>query len=95
MTALHPEILTDPDGKRLSVQLPLAEYEVLLARLEGLEDLEDACKALGEPSIPGEIVKAEMDDDERALWSGLSLSGLAGASGEDEPAYGPADIRQQ
>ena len=34
-------------------------------------------------------------DDERALWAGLSLSGLAGAYGEDEPDYGPADVRHQ
>ncbi len=34
-------------------------------------------------------------DDERALWAGLSLSGLAGAYGEDEPDYGPADVKCQ
>ena len=34
-------------------------------------------------------------DDERALWRGLSLSGLAGAYGEDEPDYGPTDATRQ
>lgn len=34
-------------------------------------------------------------DDERALWTGLSLAALAGAYGEDEPDYGPADVRRQ
>lgn len=34
-------------------------------------------------------------DDERTLWSGLSLTGLAGAYGEDEPDYGPADVKRQ
>ncbi|AUB84276.1 hypothetical protein [Candidatus Thiodictyon syntrophicum] len=31
-------------------------------------------------------------DDERAAWVGLALSGLAGAYGDDEPDYGPADL---
>jgi hypothetical protein len=34
-------------------------------------------------------------DDERTLWSGLSLSGLAGAYGDDEPDYGPTDVKRQ
>ena len=34
-------------------------------------------------------------DDERALWGGLSLSGLAGAYSEDEPYFGPADVRHE
>lgn len=60
MPELHPQFLTDPDGKPLSVLLPLAEYEALMERLEDLEDLEDARKALDEPTIPWETVKAEM-----------------------------------
>jgi hypothetical protein len=34
-------------------------------------------------------------DDEHALWGGLSLSGLAGAYSEGEPDYGPADVKPQ
>lgn len=60
MTALHPQFVTDPDGKRLSVLLPMAEYEALMERLEDLEDLEDARNAMDEPTIPWETVKAEM-----------------------------------
>jgi len=41
------------------------------------------------------LVTLVEQDDERALWAGLSLSGLAGAYGEDEPDYGPADVRRQ
>ena len=65
MTALHPQFVTDPDGKRLSVLLPIAEYEALMERLEDLEDLEDAREALAriergeEETIPWETVKAE------------------------------------
>lgn len=65
MPELHPQFLTAPDGKRLSVLLPIAEYEALIERLEDLEDLEDAREALAqiergdEETIPWEAVKAE------------------------------------
>ncbi|KAA6184107.1 hypothetical protein F2Q65_13630 [Thiohalocapsa marina] len=65
MTELHPQFLTDPDGERLSVVLPIAEYESLMERLEDLQDLEDARDALAqiergeEDIIPWEAVKAE------------------------------------
>lgn len=60
MTALHPQFVTDPDGKRLSVLLPIAEYEALMDLLEDREDIEDARKAMDEPTTPWETVKAEM-----------------------------------
>jgi len=60
MPELHPHFVTDADGKRLSVLLPIAEYEALMDHLEDLEDLEDARQALDEPTIPWETVKAEL-----------------------------------
>lgn len=60
MPELHPQFLTDPDGKRLSVVLPIAEYEALIEYLEDLEDIEDARQAKDEPTIPWETVKNEM-----------------------------------
>lgn len=66
MTALHPQFLTDPDGKRLSVLLPIAEYEALMERLEDLEDLEDAREVLAriergeEETVPWEAVRADL-----------------------------------
>lgn len=65
MPELHPQFVTDPDGKRLSVVLPLAEYEALMDYLEDIEDLENAREALAqiargeEKLIPWETVKAE------------------------------------
>jgi len=62
---IHPQFVTDADGKRLSVILPIAEYEALVERLEDLEDLEDAREVLSqvergeEDTIPWEAVKAE------------------------------------
>lgn len=58
MSALHPQFVTDENGNRVSVLLPLGEYEALL---EDLADLQDALKARDEPSIPWESVKAELD----------------------------------
>ena len=66
MTALHPTFVTDPDGKRLSVLLPIAEYEALMERIEDLEDLADAREVLTriergeEKTIPWETVKSDL-----------------------------------
>ncbi len=66
MTGLHPQFVTDPDGKRLSVLLPIAEYEALVGRIEDLEDLAEAREVLTriesgeEETIPWETVKAEL-----------------------------------
>lgn len=69
MPSLHPRFITTPDGERLSVLLPLAEYEALMERLEDLEDLEDleearevlARIARGEEEIvPWATLKAEL-----------------------------------
>ncbi len=60
MTGLHPHFVTDSDGKRLSVLLPIAEYTALIERLEDLEDLEAARKVSDEPTIPWERVKTEL-----------------------------------
>lgn len=37
MPERHPQFLTDPDGKRLAIPLPIAEYEALLRYLAELE----------------------------------------------------------
>ncbi len=70
MTTLHPHFVTDPDGKRLSVVLPLAEYEALLAQLEDLEDALAADAAYAR-YLRGEEQALSLKDVERDL-------GLAG-----------------
>jgi len=57
MGNIHPQYVTDADGNRVSVLLPLAEFEALL---EDLQDLQDALKARDEPTVPWETVKAEL-----------------------------------
>jgi len=60
MTTLHPQFVTDADGKRLSVQLPLAEYEALL---EDLEDLAAIAERRNEPTEPHDAVLARLKAD--------------------------------
>jgi hypothetical protein len=39
MVDLHPQFITDSDGKRISIILPIQEFESLLDALEDLEDV--------------------------------------------------------
>jgi hypothetical protein len=39
MEAIHPQYITDKDGKKVSVVIPLAEYEQILDELEELDDI--------------------------------------------------------
>ena len=54
MQAIHPQYITDNFGKKLSVILPIKEYQTLLDELENAEDIRlyDAAKLLNESSIP-------------------------------------------
>ncbi len=46
MTELHPHFVTDEQGKRLSVLLPIAEYEAMLELLDDMQDRDDARRIL-------------------------------------------------
>ncbi len=50
----NPQYITDSQGKKLSVVLPIKEYQKMLEDLEELDDLRlyDEAMALNEPSIP-------------------------------------------
>lgn len=62
---LHPQFTTDATGKRVSVSLPIEEYDALLERLEDLEDLADAREAIQrleqgtESTVPLSAIKAK------------------------------------
>lgn len=58
---LHPQYITDQDGNRIGVILPVAEYGELL---EDLDDLATAAERIQEPVIPHEKVLAELKTDE-------------------------------
>jgi len=57
MSQLHPQYVTDEQGNRTSVLLPLNEFEALI---EDLEDLQDALAVRDEPTVPWESVRAEL-----------------------------------
>lgn len=54
MNAIHPQYITDKDGNKTSVIIPLAEYEQLLEELDELDDIKlyDEVKAEKAPSMP-------------------------------------------
>lgn len=53
MLTVHPQYITDKEGNKISVVLPIKEYESLLEELEQMEDVKlyDEAKNLNEPSI--------------------------------------------
>ena len=54
MITMHPQFITDSNGNKISVILPVKEFDALLAELEEMEDvrLYDEAKASDESSIP-------------------------------------------
>ena len=57
---LHPQYVTDSDGRRKAVILPVEEYEELLA---DLDDLAVAAERREAPTIPHQEAKAELRRD--------------------------------
>jgi hypothetical protein len=57
---LHPEYVTDGDGNRKSVILPIGEYEQLL---EDLEDLAAIAERRDEPTLSHEALVEELKAD--------------------------------
>ncbi len=57
---LHPQFITDLSGKRVSVVIPLEEYEELL---EDLEDLAAMAERRDEPSVSHEELLAALRSD--------------------------------
>ncbi len=54
MIAIHPLYITDTDGNRLSVVLPMSEFEKIMELLEDYEDeqLYELAKQVDEPGLP-------------------------------------------
>jgi hypothetical protein len=57
---LHPEFVTDAEGRQTAVILPIAEYNGLL---EDLADLAAVAERIAEPTIPHALVVKELKDD--------------------------------
>lgn len=56
MGTLRQQFITDNNGKKVAVLMPIKEYEKILDELEELEDIQlyDEVKARNEESIPFE-----------------------------------------
>ena len=57
---LHPQFITDQSGKRVSVVIPVAEYEELL---EDMEDLAAVAERSEEPGVSHEDLLAALRND--------------------------------
>lgn len=67
MLSIKPQYITDAKGNKLSVVLPIKDFNMLIEELEDLYDqrLYDEAKADNEPSIPLEEA-FKMLDSQRA-----------------------------
>ncbi|MBC7390345.1 MAG: hypothetical protein H7329_14100 [Opitutaceae bacterium] len=54
MLTVHPQYITDNNGKKLSVILPIKEFKAIIEEIEELEDIRlyDEAKASNKPSVP-------------------------------------------
>jgi PHD/YefM family antitoxin component YafN of YafNO toxin-antitoxin module len=54
MLTLHPNYITDKTGKKISVVIPIKDFEAIMDELEELNDIKlyDESKKSNEPSIP-------------------------------------------
>ena len=59
-TALHPKYVTDSEGHRTEVILPIEEYNGLL---EDLDDLATVAERVSELTIPHEQVVRELKEN--------------------------------
>lgn len=56
MTTIHPQYIIDKNGTKVSVVIPVTEFEIIMEELEELEDIRlyDEAKTVNEPSIPAD-----------------------------------------
>ncbi len=57
---LHPQYVTDSDGRKTAVILPIEEYDELL---EDLTDLAVVAERRDEPTVPHDRVVTELEKD--------------------------------
>jgi PHD/YefM family antitoxin component YafN of YafNO toxin-antitoxin module len=54
MLKVNPQFITDNDGKKIAVVLPIKDFKAMMEELEELEDIQlyDEAKKSNEPSLP-------------------------------------------
>ncbi|MDP2174497.1 MAG: hypothetical protein Q8K70_01160 [Bacteroidota bacterium] len=63
MLTVNPQFITDKKGKKISVILPMKDFEAIMEDLEELEDIKlyDKAKKINEPSIPINLAFKEIE----------------------------------
>lgn len=63
MLTVNPQFITDNKGNKISVILPMRDFEAIMEELEELEDIKlyDKAKKNNEPSIPINLAFKEIE----------------------------------
>ena len=69
MPAIHPQYITDNEGKKIAAILPMKEFKTIIEELEDLEDIKlyDEGKNDKEPAIPKDKAMAMIAAERRKL----------------------------
>jgi hypothetical protein len=69
MISVNPQYITNGSGKKISVVIPVKEFNSILEELEELEDIRlyDKAKASYEPSIPVDEAFEIIEANRKAL----------------------------
>jgi hypothetical protein len=69
MLAIHPQYITDNNGKKISAILPIKEFKTIIQELEELEDIKlyDESKNDNEPAIPRDKAMAMIEAERKKL----------------------------
>jgi hypothetical protein len=69
MLAIHPQYITDNNGKKISAILPIKEFKTIIQELEELEDIKlyDESKNDNEPAIPRDKAMAMIEAERKKI----------------------------
>lgn len=72
MVTIHPQYVTNSEGKRVSVILPMKDFKAIMEELEELDDIRlyDEAKKSNETSIPVDEAFS-LIEAKRNKWNGL------------------------
>jgi hypothetical protein len=68
MLTIHPQYNTDSAGKKLSVVLPIKDFNALIEQLDELEDIKlcDEAQKANEPSFPADDAFKMIEEKRKA-----------------------------
>lgn len=68
MIDIKPQFITDSAGNKISVVLPIKDFNAIMEELEDIEDVKlyDEAKKTNEPSIPIDVAFKMIEDKRKA-----------------------------